>query len=164
MTVISDYAFERAPATGIVHVLDATRMLLRMALRFAALSSILVAVFIWLAPGASWENDVMLFKLALSVASIFVAIACWQAAAPPLPPTVEVDVSRGELRLVREGAPADQRLVKRCAFVDLQVVELKGRHIAFWEKGGHLLAEITLSNATAHAVLLHALRQAGKLD
>ena len=164
MTVISDYAFESTPVRSIVHVLDASRMLLRMGLRFAALSSILVAVFVWFAPGASWESDLMLYKLALSVAATFVAIACWQAAAPPLPPTVEVDVPRGELRLVREGAPAAQRLVKRCAFVDLQVVELKGRNIAFWEKGGHLLAEITLSNATAHAVLLHALRAAGKLD
>lgn len=163
MTIASEYAFERAPAIGIVHVLDASRMLLRMALRFASFASVMVAVFIWLAPGASWENDVMLFKLALSAASVLVAIACWQAAAPPLPPTVEVDVRRGELRLVREGAPADKRLVKRCAFADLQVVELKGRHIAFWEKGGHLLAEITLSNATAHAVLLHELRTAGKL-
>jgi len=164
MTVITDYAFERMPVTGVVHVLDASRMLLRMALRFATLCSVLVAVFIWLAPGATWESEVMLFKLALSVASGLVAVACWQAAAPPLPPTVEVDVAAGEVRLVREGAPAATRLVKRCAFADLQVVELKGRNIAFWEKGGHLLAEITLSNATAHVVLLRALRTAGKLD
>ncbi len=164
MTITTDYAFDRAPVVGIVHVLDASRLLLRMALRFATLCSSLIAAFIWLTPGATWESDVMLFKLVLSVASILIAFACWQAAAPPLPPTVEVDVAGGELRLVREGASAKQRLIKRCAFADLQIVELKGRNIAFWEKGGHLLAEITLSNATARAVLLDALRTAGKLD
>lgn len=164
MTATADYAFDQMPTRAVVHVLDASRLLLRVALRFGAMSCALVAAFIWLAPGASWDHEVMLFKLGLSSAAVLMALACWQAAAPPLPPTVEIDVERGELRLVRDGAPVAQRLVKRSAFADLQIVELRGRNLAFWEKGGNLLAEVALSNATSHAMLLHALRTAGKLD
>jgi hypothetical protein len=164
MTSTADYAVDHMPTKAVVHVLDASRLLLRVGLRFGAISCALVAVFIWLAPGASWESELMLYKLGLSSAAALLALACWQAAAPPLPPSVEIDVARGELRLVREGAPAPERVIKRTAFADLQIVELRGRNLAFWEKGGNLLAEVTLCNASAHAALLQALRSAGKLD
>jgi hypothetical protein len=88
----------------------------------------------------------------------------WELGLPPLPPTVEVDVAASELRLIREGAPAELRVLERCAFRDLHLVELRGHHFIFWGKGNRLLADITLSNATVHASLLGSLRSAGKLS
>ena len=163
MTATTDYTVDHMPTKAVVHVLDASRVLLRVGFRLGAMSCALVAIFIWLAPGASWQSELMLFKLGLSLAAALLALACWQAAASPMPLSVEIDVARGEIRLVREGAPVQERVVKRTAFGALQAVELRGRRLVFWEKGGNLLAEVTLGDASAHAALLDALRRAGKL-
>jgi hypothetical protein len=163
MTLADDHAFATTPATGIPHLLDGTRMLMRTAARLGAVTAAFVGVLIWLALGAVWESEVMLFKLALSVLCTLGAVALWQASLPPLPPVVEVDVARGEVRLVRTGAPADKRVIARCAFEDLQMAELSGRYVAFWGPSGRLIAEIALSNSSAHTALIGALRAAGKL-
>ena len=162
MTIATDFKFERPSASTSVQVLDGSRFLGRVAFRFSAISFALITVLIWLAPGASWESDVMLFKLALSIFSGLVAVGCWQSATPPVAPTVELDIARAEVRLVCE--ESGRRVIKSCSFADLQSAELNGRSISFWEVGGQFLAQVTLSNATAHAHLLHALRTAGKLD
>jgi len=170
MTLTADHAFESGAAIGIPYKLDGNRSVLRLLARVAAMTAAFVAVFVWLAPGATWEADVatweadvMLFKLGVSIFAGYSAMALWQASLPPLPPSVEIDTANSELRLVRADSYGPRDVVERCRFDDLQMVELRGRHIAFWAPGGRLLAEITLSNATAHATLLAALRQAGKL-
>ena len=164
MTLIADHAYAIAPATGISHLLDGSRMLMRTGARLAAITAGFVAVLVWLAPGGDvWESDVMLFKLALSILCAFGAVALWQASLPPLSPVVEVDVARGEVRLLRKGPGAQKRVIERCAFADLHMAELSGRHIAFWGPNGRLIAEIALSNALAHAALIGTLRAAGKL-
>lgn len=163
MTVSADFAFDAVPAKGITYVLNGSRFLVRFALKLGSASLALVAIFVWLAPGASWENDVMLFKLALSIIAAFGAAAMWQGSQPVVAPTVEVDVTNGEVRVVREELSGPQRVIERCAFSDLHAVDLHGRHITFWGKGGSLLAEVSLSNATAHAALLASLRGLGKL-
>lgn len=163
MTLTADHAFESGAAIGIPYKLDGNRTMLRLLARAAAMTAAFVAVFVWLAPGATWEAEVMLFKLGASIFAAFTSVALWQASLPPLPPSVEIDTANTELRLVRTDGYRPREVVERCQFDDLQMVELHGRHIAFWAPGGRLLAEITLSNATAHATLLAALRQAGKL-
>ena len=164
MTITADYAFAPAAATGIPYKLDGGRLVLRTFARIGAVACALVAVLIWLAPGATWESDAMLFKLLLFVVALMAAVGLWQVSLAPLPPTVEVDVVNREVRLIRAGAPTADRVIERCAFDDLHAVELQGRHITFWARGQRLLAEITLSNASAHAALLGALRAVGKLD
>jgi hypothetical protein len=158
MTIVAEQSFTPLPAVGAAHTLNGNRLVMRIALRMGAVSMALVALFVWLAPGAGWENDMVLFKLMVSLSAGFVGIVFWQNSLPPLPPTIEVDVAASELRLIREGVASDARVLERCAFNDLHLVELAGRHITFWGKGNRLLAEITLSNANAHATLLAALR------
>ncbi|KEJ90338.1 hypothetical protein [Sulfitobacter donghicola] len=163
MTYATNSSFAPVPAIGIPYRLNGNRLMGRLAQRMGAATMMFVALFVWLAPGAGWESDIMLFKLMVSIIAAFLCVGLWQASLPPLPPIVEIDVAACEIRLVREGAPADQRILERCAFCDLHLVELEGRHITFWGHSNRLLAEITLSNATAHASLLAALRSAGKL-
>ncbi|WP_299414688.1 hypothetical protein [uncultured Sulfitobacter sp.] len=163
MTIAAEQTFAHVPAYGVAHKLNGSRLVMRIAQRMASVSMALVALFVWVAPGAGWESEVMLFKLMVSLASGLAAVWFWQASLPPVPPTVEVDVAQAEVRLVRDGALPEDRVIERCAFRDLHVVELSGRNITFWGRGNRLLAEITLSNARAHATLLGALRAEGKL-
>lgn len=163
MTFTAENAFSDNTMVGVPYMLDGNRMLMRMVSRGAAVTAAFIAVMVWLAPGATWESDVMLLKLGLSIAAVFASVAFWQGSLPPLPPTVEIDTDICELRLVRSEPDTGKRVIERCSFGSLQTVELHGRHIAFWAPGGRLLAEITLSNASAHAKLLAALRATGKL-
>jgi hypothetical protein len=163
MTHTADHAFEPAATISIAHTLNGSRLIMRIGLRFGATTMTLVALLVWLAPGAGWESDIMLFKLLLSIMSGLLAVGLWQASLPPLPPTVVVDVAASELRLIREGVPAESRVLERCSFQDLHLVEMSGPHFTFWGQGNRLLADITLSNAAIHASLLGALRSAGKL-
>lgn len=163
MTLTADHAFESGATIGIPYKRDGNRMVLRMLARGAAITAAFIAVLVWLAPGATWESDVMLFKLGVSIGAVFASIGLWQSSLPPLPPSVEIDTASAELRLIRTDVHKQRRVIERCGFDELQLVELNGRHIAFWAPGGRLLAEITLSNATAHATLLATLRDAGKL-
>lgn len=163
MTMTADHTLEQSPAIGIPHTLNGGRLMMRIAQRIGAVTFAFVMLLVWLAPGEAWESDVMLFKMVLTLASLAACIWLWQSSQPPLPPTIEVDVAQSELRLVREGVADDKRIIERCAFADLHLVELAGRHITFWGKGNRLLAEITLSNSVAHASLVGALRAEGKL-
>ncbi|MEH6647943.1 hypothetical protein [Sulfitobacter sp.] len=164
MTAVADHFSESAPMNGAVRSLGGGRLVLRLVMRIGACASLFVALLIWVTPSAGTGNNMMLFKLLVSSLSVLVSIACWQAALPPPPPSVEIDVVGGELCLIRESAPASQRIIERCSFAELEDVELKGRSFTFCAKGGRLLAEISLSNATAHATLLHKLRVAGKIS
>lgn len=163
MTTTADHSFNDKPAFGIVHMLDGTRLALRLAMRIGAVAFALVVLLIWFAPGAIWDNEVLLFKLALSVMSGFICADLWKRSLPPVKPTVEVDIANMEVRVMRKQGNGPARMIERCTFADLHAVDLEGRHIILWSKGKRLLADITLSNATAHAALLAALRRAGKL-
>jgi len=89
MTLTADHAFESGAAIGIPYKLDGNRSVLRLLARVAAMTAAFVAVFVWLAPGATWEADVMLFKLGVSIFAGYSAMALWQASLPPLPPSMD---------------------------------------------------------------------------
>jgi hypothetical protein len=163
MTIVAEQTLTPQPDVGTADTLNNHRLVLRFVMRMGAVSMAFVALFVWLAPGAGWEGDMVLFKFMVSLCAGFIGIAFWQNSLPPLPPTVEVDVAASELRLIREGVAEDKRVLERCAFSDLHLVELAGRQITLWGKGNRLLAEFTLNNANAHAALLAALRGEGKL-
>lgn len=163
MTTTADHSFEAKPAVGIVHMLDGGRLVLRLTMRLGAVSFAMVVLLIWIAPGATWDNDVMLFKLALSVISGLISAAMWQCSLAPARPTVEVDIANMEVRVMRRQGGAPARVIERCTFADLDAVDLYGRHIILWGKGKRLLADISLSDTTAHDSLLGALRSVGKL-
>jgi len=163
MTISAEQSFLPTPAAGAAHTLNGNRLVLRIGMRIGAVTMVLVAMLIWVVPGAGWENDMILFKLMVSISAVLAAVWFGEASLPPVPPTVEIDVVASELRLIREGVSDESRLLERCAFEDLHLVELAGRHITFWGRGNRLLAEITLSNSGLHAALLASLRAAGKL-
>lgn len=163
MTPTADHSFPRTATIGVPYKLDGNRMLMRGLLRGGAITAAFIAILVWLAPGASWESDIMLFKLGLSIAAMFVSVAFWQASLPQLSPFVEIDTDKTELRLVRNDEYNQGRVIERCSFDALDRVEVNGYQIAFWAPNGRLLAEITLSNVTAHAKLMVALRHADKL-
>ena len=163
MTLAADHSYQMPVVKGITYVLGADRFLARVACKMGAVTLGLAAVMLWIAQGATWESDVMLFKLVLSILAAYVVFALFQYSRPVAPPSVEIYIARKELRLIRENEGSGPMLMERCAFEDLQAVDLCGRHITFWASGGRLLAEISLSNATAHATLLACLRGLGKL-
>ncbi len=161
MTATAEHSIGEATARALTHKRGGGRLMVRVAQRIGAVSLAMAAVFVWLAPGESWDGEMMLYKLVICVLAGLGSAALWQKSEPPLPPTVEIDVEAGELRLIREGAQA--RVLERCAFGDLHLVELSGRHFTFWGRRNTLLAEFSLSNAQTHARLVGALRAADKL-
>ncbi len=163
MTVAADQSYEMPAVKGITYALGGSRFVARLACKLGAVSLGLAGVILWIAPGATWESDVMLFKLVLSILAAYGAFALFQHSKPLETPSVEVDMAQKELRLIREDVASGPLLIERCAFEDLHAVDLHGRHITFWANGGRLLAEISLSNANAHATLLACLRGLGKL-
>ncbi|MEP1767690.1 MAG: hypothetical protein ABJJ53_13755 [Sulfitobacter sp.] len=163
MTISAEQSFVPTPAIGAAHTLNGNRLMVRIGMRIGAVTMTMVAMLIWIAPGAGWETDMIVFKMMVCLSALLAAVWFGEASLPPVPPTVELDVEASELRLIREGAPKDARVLERCAFEDLHMVELAGKHITFWGRGNRLLAEVTLSNAILHGALLDALRVAGKI-
>lgn len=163
MTITADHSFQIKPALGTAHMLDGSRLVMRLGMRMGAVTAVMVALLVWLAPGATWDSEVVLFKAALSVVSGCASAWMWQMSLPPAKPVVEVDIANMEVRVMRRRGAEPARIIDRCAFADLDAVDLNGRHFIMWNKGSRLLADITLSNATVHASLLAALRSVGKL-
>ncbi|MGJ8546818.1 MAG: hypothetical protein ACSHWZ_15335 [Sulfitobacter sp.] len=133
-------------------------------LRILGLGAMGICLAFWLSPGASWEPDVMLFKLILSVITGIAGLGLLQASMPARQSEVEIDLERQELRLMRRVAGGGHELLHRCQFDDLQRADLRGTHLRLWGVGGRLLAEVTVSNRRAVAILLDKLRDAGKLS
>ena len=163
MTVTADQQFNAAPAKGIPYVLNGSRFAMRFAFKMGTLTFGLVAVLVWLAPGASWESDIMLFKMAITIVATFCAALMWQSSLPVDAPGVEVDVATGEVRVVRENVTGPERVIERCAFADLHAVDVRGKHITFWGQRERFLAEISLTDAGARKALLAALKSLGKI-
>jgi hypothetical protein len=137
-------------------------MLLRGVQGVLGAALMLTAIGLWIAPGASWAQDVLLMKLCASAIAGMAGIACLQGFARPLPPKVEIDTIRHEVRLVRTRGK-DRFVLDRCAFKDLTLVENSGTHVQLWGKNDTLIAEVAASDRITHRSLVTALRVAGKL-
>ncbi len=142
--------------------LDGSRMLLRGLQGVIGVALLLTALGLWLAPGASWAQDVMLMKLGASAIAGMAGLACLQGFVRPTPPKVEIDTIRHEIRLVRTRGK-DRYVLDRCAFKDLTLVENSGTHVQLWGKNSTLIAEVAATDRVSHRSLVTALRVAGKL-
>ena len=138
-------------------------MMVRGAQRLLGVSLTIAALGLWLAPGASWESDVMLFKLILSVSAVIAGLALVSASGAPRAPEIIIDSIRREIRLVRCERGKGAVVLQSCAFSDLHHVEQDGCRLRLWEKSGDLLAEVVLTDRTALTSLVAGLRDAGKL-
>ena len=145
-----------------VRTLDGSRMLLRGVQGIIGFALLLTALGLWLAPGASWSQDVLLMKLGASAVAGMVGLACLQSFVRPAPPKVEIDTIRHEVRLVRTRGK-DRFVLDRCAFKDLTLVENSGTHVQLWGANNTLIAEVAANDRVSHRSLVTALRVAGKL-
>lgn len=160
MTATADFLVAKAPDPQPVRMVDGRRMVVRGLQRLLGTAMALAAAGLWLAPGALWESDVMLFKLILSLIGLLAAFGLIQASATPPQPEIQIDTVRRELRLVRP----DGEVLQRCTFADLSRAEQTGTNLRLWDAAGILLAEVALSDRAALRSLVAGLRDAGKLD
>ena len=152
-----------APAVAPVRIADGGRMLVRAAQRFSGAALLIAALGLWLAPGASWENDLMLFKLILSITAGLAGLGLMQSSAKPRTPEIEIDTIRREVRLVRVVRDGKNVVLQRCGFSELSRAEREGVHVRLWDSNNVLLAEVSLADQNSMTSLMAGLRAAGKI-
>lgn len=163
MTATAEFMNATNSALAPVRIAGGGRMVVRAAQRLTGVALIIAALGLWLAPGASWENDVMLFKLILSLTAGLAGLGLMQSSAKPNTPEIEIDIIRREVRLVRLVKDGKNIVLQRCAFTDLARAERDGVHVRLWDAKNALLAEVSLTERTAMTSLMSGLRAAGKL-
>lgn len=163
MTIAADFANARPQAIEPARMADGGRMIARGAQRLVGVSLTLAALGLWLAPGSSWESDVMLFKLILSLTAIIAGLGLISQGASPRAPEVEVDTIRREVRLVRRQRGMEDQVLQSSSFADLAHAEHEGTNVRLWDPAGRFLAEVSLTDRNALTSLVAGLRDAGKL-
>lgn len=163
MTATAEFMNDKAPAIEPVRMADGGRMIVRGTLRLFGAAMALAAIGLWLAPGASWDSDIMLFKLILSLCALIAGIGMLSSSSRPPAPEVEIDSIRREVRLVRRLRGAAPVILQSCTFGDLAHVEHSNTTVRLWDKGGAFLAEVNVTDRSALSSLLSGLRDAGKL-
>ncbi len=164
MTATADFMDAPAPASEPVRMADGGRMIVRGVQRLVGVSLTIAALGLWLAPGSSWENDIMLFKLILSITAVIAGLGLVSSSSTPRAPEVEIDTIRREVRLVRRLRGAAPVILKSCAFDKLAKAEHKGTNVRLWDEAGVFLAEVNLTDRAALSSLVSGLRDVAKLD
>jgi hypothetical protein len=164
MTLTSDFMDVKTPISEQVAKTDGSRLILRSLQRLVGFSLALTAAALWIAPGSSWDADVMLFKLILSMTSIIAGLGLMHASARPAPPEIEIDTIRREVRLMRRSRTEGSTVLSRSSFAELGKVEHDGPCIRLWDANMALIAEVTLHDRDARRSLLGGLRDEGKLE
>ncbi len=163
MTLTTDFAYEKRPNLVPVRTMDGARTILRLLQRLVGCAMVAAALFLWIAPGASWESDILLFKLVMSATAILAGIGLFQSSAAPLAPTVEIDAARDEVRLVRGDGFGGQVVLDTCAFADIELAEHEGSTLRLWAANQREIADMTLSDFDALNEIVLRLKAHGKL-
>lgn len=140
-----------------MRVIEGSRMVLRAAQRLIGSAMTLAAICLWIVPGASFEQDVMLFKLVLSITAFICGLALIHASAAPEAPDVEVDVADRVVRLVRNLPGGRSVILQSCSFAELTRAYREGPIVRLWGQDGVFLAEITLADPKIMDRLMTAL-------
>ena len=162
MTACPDVYSDTNRPVDAPRMIDGSRMLVRGGRKLLGVALVLAALGLWLQPGALLDADILLFKLALSLAIGFVGLATFQSGQCPAPVDVEIDTVRREVRLVR-GKGQGRSIVSRTKLTDLGPAEMRGNLVRLWTADGGLIAEVALSDPATRNSLLGALRDADKL-
>ena len=161
MTAITDIPAQAAIADA-PHMINGQRWLARSAQRIAGAGLVLAALGLWVAPGASWDGDLALIKLGLSLMIGFAGLTILHAGRAQPTVEIEIDTVRREVRLVR-GKGKTRTLVSRTRIRDLGQAELHGNMMRLWADDGALVAEVAMINPDMRRSLTAALRDEGKL-
>ena len=168
MTATADFMNANTSATAMadiepVRMVDGGRMIVRGVQRLAGVSLTIAALALWLVPGSSWESDIMLFKLILSITAVIAGLGLVSSSSTPRTPEVEIDTIRREVRLVRRQRGVAPEVLQSCGFAQLSRAEHEGNTLRLWDQAGKLLAEVSLTDRAALSSLVSGLRDVGKL-
>ena len=163
MTATTQYMNGAMALTRQVRLARGSRLAMRGGMRLVGAALTISAVAIWLAPGANWEQDVMIFKLVLSLSAILAGVGLMQSGTERAAPEVEIDSVRREVRLQRKVSGAAPLVLERCSFSQLSRAEISGRQVRLYGADRRLMAEVVLRDRKAMASLLAGLEDAGKL-
>jgi hypothetical protein len=142
---------------------DEARVMQRSVQRLMGASLMVAAVGLWVMPGSSWDTDLLLFKLALSLTGGLAGFGLLLASSTPRDPRVEIDTIRREVRVVRPAKGVGDIILRRCGFDDLARAEQDGPRVRMWDRNDDLLVDITMKNRDALFSLVGGLRDVGKL-
>ncbi|GAA6177908.1 hypothetical protein [Sulfitobacter pacificus] len=163
MTETAEYMNAQPKAIEPVSMVDGGRMIIRGTQRLVGVSLTLAALGLWLAPGATWESDIMLFKLILSLSAVIAGLGLISQSAGQRAPEIEIDTIRREVRLVRRQRGAADQILQSCSFAKLAHAEQDGNTVRLWDQAGRFLAEVKLTDRASLRSLVTGLRDAGKL-
>jgi hypothetical protein len=163
MTATADFVMDDVPTSQRVRTADGGRMVVRAVLRLTGAALLMSAILLWVMPGASWESELILFKLLLSVVAAVTGLGMYAASAKPQAPQMQIDMIRREVRLLRPGRAGREVLLHRCRFADLSRVEQTGAHLRLWDEHETLLGDVTVSDRKVLHRLMTGLQDAGKL-
>jgi len=164
MTALNDYMNTVVPEND-ARMLGGGRWLARSAQRVGGMGLMLAAFGLWLQPGALWEADVVLLKIAVSLVAGLIAIALLQNGRPQPAAKVVIDTVQREVRLVRStgGVHASSEVISRTPLAEIGRVEKTDKLIRLWTENDDLIAEVALTNPEMRLSLTNALKDAGKL-
>ncbi|MFD2739894.1 hypothetical protein ACFSUD_09965 [Sulfitobacter aestuarii] len=121
---------------------------------------LLATLALWLAPGASWESDLLLFKAALSLTLCLAAAGLLAGCGQNAPVRMEIDTGRRELRQVRLRGNGMAEILWRCRYADLAPVEPTGNALLLRDRAGTVRAEVVFDDPGILSDLLSDLREA----
>lgn len=161
MTAVTDIS-EYTPIAEAPRMVSGQRWLTRSGQKIAGTALMLAAAGMWVLPGASWDADVALIKLGLTVGVGLAGLTAWMAGRSVPLVEIEIDTVRREVRLVR-GKAKSRTLVSRTRIGDLGQAEVCGTMVRLWDGNGSLLAEVAMSDPAVRRSLTTVLRDEGKL-
>ncbi|MBV47304.1 MAG: hypothetical protein COB29_10390 [Sulfitobacter sp.] len=139
-----------------------TRSILRLMQRLVGVSLLMASSGLWLAPGANWNNEVMLMKMALSAISLLVGVWLILSGQKPAAPEIQIDTVRRVVRLVRPGPLGADLLLQKCRFSDLSKVKREDRVLRFWDEKGDFIADVYIGHQSVMDVLISGLLDSGQ--
>lgn len=164
MTATVDFNSPEAPTIEPLRMVDGARMIGRGFQRLFGVALAMTAVGLWLAPGSTFDADILLFKLILSLVALLGGLGLMTASAKPREPEIEIDTIRREVRLVRRMRGIAPIILDTYRFDALARAEFDGTIVKLWDRKGDFLAEVCPTDRTALNSLVGGLQDAGKLD